>query len=189
MVRNIRLVDAPHTDELEVHSATPKGRAVTEGRPEPATCTDVVRPMTYGRERASRMFDSICTARTESGDYTASNCAIGRQLGVSEKWVRGARQGVSSLPFGVVFTLQKSLALELLNAARAEVESAGMSVDRSADAHGRRLSAQLGTFSASLDTALADGELSEGERRCLRRDLLELSRRVDEAIAGLEGRR
>ncbi len=78
--------------------------------------------LTAGRMRVAEAFDAILRARVDVEDYSASNCAIAAKLGVVEKQVREYRSGDKALPVGALYAMPRSIALELLDAVRAEVE-------------------------------------------------------------------
>ncbi|MDB4993465.1 MAG: hypothetical protein JWM74_897, partial [Myxococcaceae bacterium] len=78
--------------------------------------------LAVGRARAASALDSVLTARTDAGDWSASNCAVASKLGVVEKQVREYRNGDKAIPIGALYAMPKSVAIELLAILTAEIE-------------------------------------------------------------------
>lgn len=122
--------------------------------------------LAVGRARAAAAFDSVLRGRVETGDYSASNCAIAERVGVVEKQIREYRNGDKALPLGAVYALPESVGLELLDVVRAEV-LARREQPRTAQSHLGRIMMYTGSTAAELEAALADGTIDDTEARAL----------------------
>ena len=102
---------------------------------------------------------------------------------LAETYLRDIRDGDRALPLWIVLALPPALAAEVLRACLAEVEllSSGQSPER----HHRQLVARVGELSAALDSALADGVLSDRERADLASRLRGIAARAEQAARDL----
>lgn len=84
--------------------------------------------MTIGRTKAADAFDGIMTARWLAKDLSATNVAIAEHhLDIDEKHVRQWRENEKPLPFGAVYEMPATIALELLQHATQAVRGGGHS--------------------------------------------------------------
>ena len=114
-------------------------------------------PLVRGRAWAAATFDAVLRAHTERRDYGASNCAVACALDVAEKQVRQYRRGEKVLPFGAIYVLPRSVALELLTAARAALRPTA-DHRRTTNSHVRRLSSRVGELNALVEREHASPE-------------------------------
>jgi hypothetical protein len=114
-------------------------------------------PLARGRALAAATFDAVLRAHTDRRDYGASNCAVACALEVAEKQVRQYRRGEKVLPFGAIYVLPRSVALELLTAARAALRPT-TDRRRTMGSHVRRLSSRVGELNALLERPHASPE-------------------------------
>jgi hypothetical protein len=135
-----------------------------------------IKPLLLGRAIAAALFDEALRGRTEAGDFSASNCAIARQLGVSERHVRNLRAGDKPIPFGLVFAIDVDLARDVLRGALRRLTH-GASPARSVESRIRRVTAIAGDLNAIVDDA-GPRHLTPALRRALR---LRVCRLIDEA--------
>lgn len=135
------------------------------------------------REAAEQTAAKILDSVLKEHEGSTSGRQVARLWDCNESLVRLWRDGARDAPMAIAFVLPPSVATELLRACIAEVEllSSGLPVDR---AH-RQIVARVGTLSTDLDAGLADGVLSEDERRQLASSLRQIALRCDQAARDL----
>lgn len=163
----VRPERAPTT--FDRRAATCAGTTARVCAPSPATPTE-------SAARVAQLLDEIVQARRDRGDGIATNEAIGKRVGVSEKRVREIRRGRAPLRVDALYLLPRSIAVELLHAMLADLETLPEQPPQHVDVHLRRMTAKAGEIARVADDALADGVLDDREKRAIALRTLDLTK-------------